>query len=1027
MKFHGLFVGIDRYQSESINWLSSAARDATALHALFTDNFAGETVLLTDELATKKALVDELARLAQVSTGEDVVVVAFSGHGSSTHALVPYDADRDQPDETLLPLDEIAQLLNQVRAATLVCILDCCFSGGFDAKVFVAPLEARGLESEVQLLEQIAGAGRIVLTASAANEPAYEDNALGHGLLTYYLLSALQGAPEALSAGKLDLYKLIEHVTRTVVDASTKHHRPQHPTLRGSIEGAPSWPILVPGPAYAAAFPERVRIPATAAIHSLEGFGLPAVLLDTWAQAIPGLNELQLAAVNDFGVLDGQNLLVVAPTSSGKTMVGELAALQRVTDRRRALFLLPTRALVNDKYAEFSRTYGELGVVTIRATGEISDDNAALMAGRYDICLMTYEKFGAMVLANPHLLNQVGTIVVDEVQMLADPNRGANLEFILTLLKSRRSDGIDPQVICLSAVIGDSGGLEHWLGGRQLRHETRPVPLIEGVLNGAGRYDYVAEDGLEKAEQYVTPEWTGKFSSQNLVIPLARRLVQEGKRVIVFREIKGETVGCAEYLAARLGLPAAQEALDALPPGDLSTSSQRLRRTLAGGVAFHNSDLDRAERQVLEEEFRRQDSKLRVLVATTTLAMGVNTPAAAVVIVGLTHPGNVPYSVAEYKNMVGRAGRLGYTERGESYLICSQGLDEHRAWTGYVRGKPEDIKSVFLSQASDPRTLVLRTLAALEPGAGGSVEAHLLVSFLESSFGAFQQQQINPAWSWGEAAISGMLNELIGHQLIELVDGRYRLTDLGRFAGEGGVFVDSVVRLVQVLRPLTVAPNSSTLIAAAQVTREVDEVYFPFNRRGRRTEYQRWPMELAQQQVAWNVQQMMAIGGADNLAGVVRTKKAMACLLYASVTPLARVEQHLMQHQLGDGAAGAVRATASRTRDMIPAVAQVFEFLHPGVAVGEVAERTMTRLELGIPAELAELGGILGGALSRAQYLALLEGGLATTGQFASADTTTLAGRLDIRRNEAAALQKVVRERMRSHDVTTPLLPPPVE
>ncbi len=100
------------------------------------------------------------------------MVVAFSGHGSSTHALVPYDADRAKPDETLLPLRELAELLNQVKAATLVCILDCCFSGGFDAKVFVTPLEARGLDSEVQLLEQIAGKGRIVLTASAANEPA---------------------------------------------------------------------------------------------------------------------------------------------------------------------------------------------------------------------------------------------------------------------------------------------------------------------------------------------------------------------------------------------------------------------------------------------------------------------------------------------------------------------------------------------------------------------------------------------------------------------------------------------------------------------------------------------------------------------------------------------------------------------------------------------------------------------------------------------------------------------------------------
>ncbi|MEO3859510.1 DEAD/DEAH box helicase [Acrocarpospora sp. B8E8] len=80
----------------------------------------------------------------------------------------------------------------------------------------------------------------------------------------------------------------------------------------------------------------------------------------------------------------------------------------------RAVFLLPARALVNDKYTEFTRKYERSGVTTIRSTGEISDDHAALMNGRYDICLMTYEKFGSMVLAHPHLLRQIGTVIVDE-------------------------------------------------------------------------------------------------------------------------------------------------------------------------------------------------------------------------------------------------------------------------------------------------------------------------------------------------------------------------------------------------------------------------------------------------------------------------------------------------------------------------------------------------------------------------------------------------------------------------------------
>jgi hypothetical protein len=432
MKFHGTFIGVDRYQALDIGFLSSAVRDATALHALFADGFEGEPALLTDTEATKDNIVAELNRLAAVSSDQDLVVVGFSGHGSSTHEVVPYDADRSRLAETALPLEELAKLLNQIPAATLVCILDCCFSGGYGAKVLIAPLQARGLGSEVDLLEQISGNGRIVLAASAANEPAYEDTALRHGLLTYHLLAALQGAPEVVSAGKIDVFKLLDHVTRRVVDASAALRKEQHPAFRGSVDGVASWPILTPGARYAAAFPDRVREPATADLQSLEAFGLPPVLLDTWAEAIPSLNDLQLAAINDYGVLDGANLLVIAPTSSGKTMVGELAALQGVSDHRRALFLLPMRALVNDKHTEFTRKYDDLGVVTIRATGEISDDNAALMNGRYDICLMTYEKFGAMVLANPHLLRQIGTIVVDEVQMMVDPTRGANLEFVLT-------------------------------------------------------------------------------------------------------------------------------------------------------------------------------------------------------------------------------------------------------------------------------------------------------------------------------------------------------------------------------------------------------------------------------------------------------------------------------------------------------------------------------------------------------------------------------------------------------------------
>jgi helicase len=158
---------------------------------------------------------------------------------------------------------------------------------------------------------------------------------------------------------------------------------------------------------------------------------------------------------------------------------------------------------------------------------------------------------------------------------------------------------------------------------------------------------------------------------------------------------KGQTVGCAAYLARSLGLPPAQDAIDALPTGDPSVSSADLRRTLAGGVAFHNADLDRDERLAIEEHFRSPDHPLQVIVATTTLAMGVNTPASTVVIVGLRHPLDQPYTVAEYKNMVGRAGRLGFTERGRSIIVAPDFRQQHEAWNDYVIARPEDLQSRF--------------------------------------------------------------------------------------------------------------------------------------------------------------------------------------------------------------------------------------------------------------------------------------------------------------------------------------------
>jgi len=616
MKFNGLFIGVDRYASTEINWLSFARRDAIALHALFTDTLGGETTLLTDEKATVAAIRDGFERLAG-SNADDIVVVAFSGHGSETHELVAYDTDPYDLTGTGLPLDTLGEWCARIPARRLLIVLDCCFSGGMGAKALEVAAVPRALDSVEGQLNRISGRGRVILTASSATEKAFESPRLRHGFLTHHLLECLQGPDELREGGRLGVLRLLDCVVRRVSDAARQIRREQHPAVRGTFDGEFTWPVMSPGALYLAAFPELSKPIATPELGSLSNFGFPQAIIEAWGVDIQELNQLQLDAINEYGVLRDQHVVASAPTSSGKTMLGELAAVRNAIERRRTLFLMPLKALVSDKLRHFERLYGPFGIRTIEATGE-TDDIRPLVRGRYDIALLTYEKFTAIALTSPHVLDQVGTIVIDEVQMIADHSRGANLEFILTVLRMRRSEGVEPQLVALSAVIGETNGLERWLGARLLRRADRPVPLDEGILCSDGGFRYLDGDhGQERSSAHFVRPLYGTGKHRDWVIPLVQKLVGEGKQVIVFRETTGETRHGAQYLAEALGLPSAAEALADLPGGDPSQASGELRKVLLRGVAFHNAHLDREERRVVEEQFRRKDSRLRVIVATS--------------------------------------------------------------------------------------------------------------------------------------------------------------------------------------------------------------------------------------------------------------------------------------------------------------------------------------------------------------------------------------------------------------------------
>jgi helicase len=1028
MAFRGLFIGIDRYISQEIDELTCARRDAVAMNALFADSLGGSSTLLVDADATRARIATEFAALRDCDP-TDTVVIAFSGHGSETHELVTHDSEIVNLPNTAIPLDLIQQWFAEIPAKRLVFFLDCCFSGGIGAKVLRVEAKPRDLRSTEARLSQLAGDGRVIFTASSAIEPAYEHSRYGHGFLTYFLIEALSGAEEVVSAGKISLYRLLEHVTNRVQAIAKQIGRAQNPTMRGSIDGDISWPVFVRGPKFNAAFPERSKALVTTDLASLASVGFPEPLIEGWAGAIPSLNLLQTSAINDFDVLVGNHLVVSAPTSSGKTMVGELAALRHVMERRRALFLLPLKALVADKKRHFDAVYGPFGVRTIEATGE-TDDITPLLRGRYDIGLLTYEKFAAIALTFPHVMAQVGVIVVDEAQMIADMNRGANLEFILTLIRMRRREGVEPQLIALSAVIGDTNGLERWLGARLLRREERPVPLDEGLLLSDGCFRHIdPETGAERRDVPVVNRVYGKGTSQDWIIPLTRKLVAEGQQVIVFRETKGEARGCANYLAAALGLAPAKVALERMPTGDPSQASHDLRKTLSNGVAFHNADLEREERLIVEEEFRRADSGLRVIAATTTLAMGVNTPASTVIISGLEHPGEQPYSVAEYKNLVGRAGRLGYAEKGTSYLLALDPRTEHNFWTRYVQGKPEDLVSRFLDSATDVRSLIVRVLVSAQRAAREGVISEDIIAFLEGSFGAFQAARQRQGWQWNRPQIVSALAELETHALIEKnAVGAYELTALGRLAGESATEVRSILQLVDCLRTLNPAQiTDPALITAAQATVELDQVHFPMNKKSTQKEPQLWPNELRHQGVPSSLLAALQRNTQDVQQATLRAKKAVACLLFVSGRPMTDIEATLTQFGGAfGGAAGPVRGVAGRTCDLLPTAARVAEILHPTLDLQDRVGRLTIRLTHGVPAIAVDLAREAGANLLRGNYCRLAKEGLCEPEAIAAADEATLLSCLDRDQKKLALLHevalRVIARRVKATAATAPLL-----
>lgn len=382
-------------------------------------------------------------------------------------------------------------------------------------------------------------------------------------------------------------------------------------------------------------------------------------------------------------------------------------------------------------------------------------------------------------------------------------------------------------------------------------------------------------------------------------------------------------------------------------------------------------------------------------MSTTTLAQGVNLPAETVIIIELDHPGaagtTTPYTVAEYKNIAGRAGRLGLTTSGRSILIVGGDVDAQRRWDRYVVGSPEDLHSQLLDVQQDLYTLVLRVVAVAARREGDErLTEDDVLAFLANSFAAHQRRLAGAADPFPLARVSATLAELVSADLLASGPSGLTLTGLGTYVAQSGLRVSSAVRVARALRMVHPAQlNRATLIAAAQLTEELAEVRVRVNGRGWQREQQTFFGELRRHGIAEPV--LAALPAAnDRSVGISRAKRAVACLLWMGGVPIGQIETLLMRHVPGNDAAGPARAAADRTQSLISATIEIARCLHHAAQLDELAQLLPVQLEFGIPADLVPLALHANGRVDRPDFLWLHSRGLADPAAILDADDETL-------------------------------------
>jgi superfamily II DNA/RNA helicase len=418
-------------------------------------------------------------------------------------------------------------------------------------------------------------------------------------------------------------------------------------------------------------------------------------------------------------------IVVSLPTSSGKTMIAEYRILQALNQFKRGdapggwvAYVVPTKALVNQVFIQLNKDLKSIGIKVEKASGAIELDGFEqhLVDGYgnatdFDVLVTTYEKMNLLVRQGLGTTAERPLVltVVDEAHNIEEKMRGLTLEFLLSTIKN---DCEEANFLLMTPDISNANEIAGWLAGDRghaINLELdwwQPNERVVGAIqvDGRGRnynlllqtlhtekgtYEIGAKIPLACFENAQQTASQVRSSKKQVASRISSEMLSLESPIIVLAANPAETYTISEHLfensSSNFDYDEDIELLIRLVQSELGENFP-LAKFLARRIAVHSAALPDDIRFLIEDLMAKE--KLQALVATTTIAQGINFPASAVIMGAYNYPYGEPMPVRDFWNLAGRVGRAGQDNMG---------------WVGIAVTNDEDLYNVgaYVLKASD--------------------------------------------------------------------------------------------------------------------------------------------------------------------------------------------------------------------------------------------------------------------------------------------------------------------------------------